>query len=126
MKKLVIAIIILSVILTAGILESVYIDKIFEQLDDRLLQLEEYIKIEDEQKSLDATRNMTAWWEKKRNFIEMFAFSPDIRAFSVALGETEGSLECGDFDNAMSKCQSLIVMSKNIHRILDFNAEDII
>ena len=36
------------------------------------------------------------------------------------------SLECDDYQNALSKVQSLIVMSSNIHRILDFNIEDIV
>ena len=58
--------------------------------------------------------------------MEMFTYSPDMRAFSVALAETEGSLECGDDMNALSKCQSLITMANNIHCVLDFNVADII
>ena len=53
-------------------------------------------------------------------------YSPDIRGFSVAVGETVGSLECGDYDNALSKIRSLQIMSQNIHNILDFNLADII
>ena len=53
-------------------------------------------------------------------------YSPDMRAFSVALAETEGSLECGDDKNALSKCQSLLTMAGNIHDMLDFNLQDIV
>ena len=49
-----------------------------------------------------------------------------MRAFSVALAETEGSLECGDDKNALSKCQSLLTMAGNIHEMLDFNLQDIV
>ena len=58
--------------------------------------------------------------------LELFSYSPDMRAFSVALAETEGSLECGDDKNALSKCQSLLTTAENIHSMLDFNFADII
>lgn len=125
MKRLVIALVILSLILTAGILETVFIHRIFDSLDERLYAVEALIKQESEQ-ALSSTRDLTDWWENKRKIMELFTFSPDIRAFSVALAEAEGSLECSDFANALSKIQSLMAMSKNIHQILDFNIEDII
>lgn len=125
MKKVILAVIILLVILTAGILENVYVDKLFDNLDNRLADMEELIIAQDE-RALDALNDTIKWWEERRQYAELFVYSPDIRAFSVALGETQGSLECDDFDNALSKIRSLQIMSKNIHNILDFNAADII
>jgi len=125
MKKVILAVIILLVILTAGILENVYVDKLFDNLDNRLADMEELIIAQDE-RALDAVNDTIKWWEERRKYAELFVYSPDIRAFSVALGETQGSLECDDFDNALSKIRSLQIMSKNIHNILDFNAADII
>lgn len=125
MKKVVLAIVILAVILTAGILENVYVDKVFHNLDSRLGELEKLIVAKDEG-ALDETDELITWWEERRKYAELFVYSPDIRALSVALGETQGSLECGDFDNALSKIRSLQVMSRNIHDILDFNIADII
>lgn len=125
MKKVVIALVVLAVILTAGILESFYIDDVFDELDARLNALEQAIHDENDI-SLDLTRDLETWWESKRKYMELFTFSPDMRAFSVAVAEIEGSLEADDYQNAMSKCQSLITMSRNMHLILDFNVEDII
>lgn len=125
MKKIVVALVIFAVILTLGILENMYIDKVFDQLDKRLFEIENALHNEDEI-ALALTKDLSLWWENKRKSVELFTFSPDIRAFSVALAEQEGSLECGDFVNAMSKCQSLISLSHNMHQILDFNIEDII
>ena len=125
MKKVIVAIVILVVILTAGILENVYIDKLFDGLDNRLASLEELIIAQDEG-ARESIESLQAWWEGQRKYAELFVYSPDIRGFSVALGETQGSLECGDFDNALSKVRSLQIMSRNIHNILDFNASDII
>lgn len=125
MKRVVVAVIVLVFIITGGILENVYITRTFDQLEERLINLKQLIADEDES-ALDELRDVTQWWEKRRMYIELFAYSPDVRAFSVALGETEGSLECEDYQNALSKCTSLIVMADNIGRLLDFNAEDII
>lgn len=125
MKKVILAISVLLVIITAGILENIYVHKTFDGLDERLTTLENSIKAEDEG-ALDEIHELSKWWEHKRDFLELMAYSPDVRAFSVALAETDGSLQCGDFDNALSKCQSLMIMSKNLRRLLDFNVEDIV
>lgn len=125
MKKVVFAIVLLAIIVTAGVLENFFVHRTFTQLDEKLVDLERSIISQDDD-ALEQMRALTEWWEKQRNYMELLAYSPDLRAFSVALAETDGSLQCGDFDNALSKCQSLMTMSKNIHRILDFNIEDII
>ena len=125
MKKVVLAIVILIIIVTGGILEDFYIHKTFSALDEKLTSLENSI-INQSEDCLDKTNEIFEWWEKKRMYMELFAYSPDIRSFSVALAETQGSLECKDYQNALSKCRSLIVMADNIKRLLDFNAEDII
>ena len=125
MKKVVIAIIILVAIIVAGILEAVYIDNVFGDLNRDLDTITEQVKNKDE-KALDSISALIDWWEKKRSYIELFAYSPDLRSFSTALAETKGSIECGDFENALPKCESLKTMSKNIHKVLDFNGLDII
>lgn len=125
MKKVVLAIVILIIIVTGGILEDFYIHKTFSALNEKLKSLENSI-INQSEDCLDKTNEIFEWWEKKRMYMELFAYSPDVRSFSVALAETQGSLECEDYQNALSKCRSLIVMADNIKRLLDFNAEDII
>lgn len=125
MKKVALAIVILIIIVTGGILEDFYIHKTFSALDEKLTSLENSI-INQSEDCLDKTNEIFEWWEKKRMYMELFAYSPDVRSFSVALAETQGSLESEDYQNALSKCRSLIVMADNIKRLLDFNAEDII
>ena len=125
MKRLAIAIAVLAVILAAGIAEAIYVDHVFADLEEQINALEAAIK-SPEDDALDEVRALTDWWEHKRRTLELFSYSPDIRAFSVALAETEGSLECGDDKNALSKCQSLLTTAENIHSMLDFNFADII
>lgn len=125
MKRFVIALVILAATITAGVLETVYIERTFDELDARINALEAAIKSPSDD-ALDEVKTLTDWWEKKRAAMELFTWSPDIRAFSVALAETEGSLECGDDKNALSKCQSLLTMSHNLRELLDFSPSDII
>lgn len=125
MKKVVVALLMLALIVTAGIIEHNYIEKTFSELDEKLGEIEQEIHLESD-KALDLTNQLIDWWESKRKVMELFTFSPDLRAFSVALAEQKGSLECGDFNNALSKCESLYSLSKNLHNVLDFNIEDII
>ncbi len=125
MKKIIIALLMLALIITAGVLEHHYIEKTFEELDNRLYEIEMEIHKESDL-ALTLTNDLVQWWQSKRKVMELFTFSPDLRGFSVALAEQKGSLECGDFNNALSKCESLYSMSKNLHDVLDFNAEDII
>ena len=125
MKKVIVALLMLTLIITAGIIEHNYIEKTFFELDDRLAKIEDAIHAESDD-ALTLTNELTEWWENKRKVMELFTFSPDLRAFSVALAEQKGSLECGDFNNALSKCVSLLSISKNLRGVLDFNIEDII
>lgn len=125
MKKVIVALLMLTLIVTAGILEHNYIEKTFTELDEKLNEIIYEINLESD-KALTLTNELVEWWEQKRKVMELFTFSPDLRAFSVALAEQKGSLECGDFNNALSKCVSLLSISKNLHDVLDFNVQDII
>lgn len=125
MKRFAIALVVFALIIAAGVTESVKVDRVFDELEDRICSLESAIK-DPSDDALDEVRTLSEWWEKERKKLEIFTWSPDMRAFSVALAETEGSLECGDDMNALSKCQSLLTMARNIRAVLDFNAADII
>lgn len=125
MKRFVIALVILALIITAGVLESVHVERTFGELDKRIAALEAAIKSPTDN-ALDEVKALSSWWEKRRAELELFTWSPDLRAFSVALAETEGSLECGDDKNALSKCQSLLTMSRNLKMLLDFSPSDVI
>ena len=125
MKKVIMALLLLTLIITAGILEHNYIEKTFDQLNEKIEEIESAIHAESEN-ALTLTNHLIDWWTSKRKVMELFTFSADLRAFSVALAEQKGSLECGDYNNALSKCVSLYALSKNLHDVLDFNIEDII
>ena len=125
MKRLAVAVAVLLAIIAAGAVEAVYVDKVFDELAGRISLLESAIK-DPEDDAIGEVRSLTEWWEKRPHILELFTYSPDMRAFSGALAETEGSLDCGDDENALSKCQSLLPLAGNIHDTLAFNLQDIV
>ena len=60
MKKVVVAIVILAVIVTAGILESVYVTRVFKEVDGKLADIESSIRLESED-ALQKTRALISW-----------------------------------------------------------------
>ncbi len=73
MKKVVLAIVILVIIVTGGVLEDFYIHKTFSSLNEKLVSLENSIKTQNDD-CIDKANEIFDWWEKKRMYMELFAF----------------------------------------------------
>ena len=80
MKRFVAALVILAAIVTGGVLEAVRVESIFDELETRIYALEEAIKSPDDD-ALDEVKTLTVWWEEKRKEMELYTWSPDMRAF---------------------------------------------
>lgn len=126
MSKVIVAIVILAVILTAGIIECVLVEQTFGELNEKLAEIKVLLTDENVPAALVKTNETIDWWESKRHKLELFSFSPDLRLMSVTLGETKGSLETDDIKNAMSKIESIFAISNNLKENLNFNLQDII
>lgn len=126
MKKIIIALIILAAILAAGILDHKHIDRVFDEFDERLYAIDTALKAGNEDEAEALTNDLVDWWDKKRLYVEIFAYSPDTRSISVTLGEIKGSLIADDVENAQSKVTSTLELVKNVHNMLDFNLSDIL
>jgi hypothetical protein len=124
--KIAVALILLAIILAAGIGECIFIERSFDELDGRLDVIKNFLILNQAERALDEVSKLADWWEDKKNKMELFTFSPDIRLLSVSIGETKGSLEIGDKNNAMSKIESIYNISHNLREILNFNLRDII
>lgn len=126
MNKVIVAIVILSIILTAGILECIFVENTFSELNVRLEEIKKSLQENNVAVALERTDSTIEWWEKKRHKMEIITFSPDLRLLSVSFGETKGSLESDDIKNAMSKIESIFCISNNLRENLNFNLQDII
>ncbi len=126
MKRIIFAVVILASILGAGIWENMYVHETFTEFDNQMNAVIVELKNENSDGALQKLNSTFAWWEEKKRILEIFSYSQDLRLISSCLGETKGSLEVGDMQNAMSKSVSILTISKYTHEILDFNIEDII
>lgn len=124
--KTVIAAVLLVVIIGFGVWETLFVDRVFGELDERLSSMKTRIDAEDCEGALEETTSAIEFWEDKRRVLELIAYASDLRAFSVAIAEVKGSLEKEDMENAASKTESLFSISHNLHDLLDFNVSDII
>lgn len=126
MKRFIVAMVVLAILITAGVLENLHVKKTFNEFDAKLAEINILVKDDDASAALEKTKALASWWQKEKDELECFAYSPDLRVISSNLGEIVGSLECEDTKNAMSKVESLKIISKNTRSILDFNLRDII
>ena len=69
---------------TQRVLEAVRVDAVFDELQCRISALEAAIKSPDDD-ALDEVKELSAWWEERRAELELFTWSPDMRALSYAL-----------------------------------------
>ncbi|MGN0796552.1 MAG: hypothetical protein ACI4MT_06370 [Christensenellales bacterium] len=126
MYKTIIAITVLALIITGGILDNMNVDKVFDEFDSKLLDLKVLVEDENKQASISLLKETTDWWADKKTKMEFYSYSQDLRLISSCLGETLGSLECDDFENALSKVESLLEISANTRDLLGVRIENIV
>ena len=126
MYKTIIAIAVLALIITGGILDNMNVDKVFDEFDSKLLDLKVLVENENKQASIRLLKETTDWWTNKKTKMEFYSYSQDLRLISSCLGETLGSLECDDFENALSKVESLLEISANTRDLLGVRIENIV
>ncbi len=126
MYKTIIAVIVLALIITGGILDNANVNKVFDKFDERLNDLRTLVEEENKQESIKLLKETDEWWSVQKSKMEFYSYSQDLRLISSCLGETLGSLECDDFENALSKVESLLSISANTRNLLGVRIENIV
>lgn len=126
MYKTIIAVIVLALIITGGILDNANVNKVFDEFDERLNDLRSLVEEENKQESIKLLKETDEWWSVQKSKMEFYSYSQDLRLISSCLGETLGSLECDDFENALSKVESLLSISANTRNLLGVRIENIV
>ncbi|MGN1096283.1 MAG: hypothetical protein ACI4QU_00365 [Christensenellales bacterium] len=126
MYKTIIAVIVLALIITGGILDNANVNKVFDEFDARLNDLRTLVEEENKPDSIKLLKETDEWWSVQKSKMEFYSYSQDLRLISSCLGETLGSLECDDFENALSKVESLLSISANTRNLLGVRIENIV
>ena len=70
MSKTIIAIVILALLITGGILDNMNVDKVFDQFDEKLNSLKTLVEAENKEESIKQLKETTAWWDDKKTKME--------------------------------------------------------
>ena len=93
--KLTLVILACMILIGGSIAETVYIDKTFDAFEKKvepLLCQEEY--------SFEEVNELSKWWAKKSETLEIFISVLQLNAITVTLGELEGAVRKEDYDSA--------------------------
>lgn len=93
--KLTIAIIVTVLLLGGGIWETIYIDRTFNEFEDKLSLL-----MEQEEYDLGDVKETGDWWYKRADRLEITIPHVQLTEITVTYGELIGAVENEDFDSA--------------------------
>lgn len=124
MKKLIFAIAGLMLIITAGVLEQIYIQKSYATMRDEAMELREKIVKKDDS-ALEAARELKNNWLKNRELMEAFTPHNETKEIVLRLAELEGYILTEDDKSATATIEIIIEIFENIPHLLGFHWEHI-
>ena len=126
MKRDIFAIIMLAIILAVGIYEDVYFNKLIEELDNFTYTIEEEIKNENTEKSIELCKNQDKIWEEKNKFLEIVFYNPNLKSVSLDIYEILGALEIDDLKSALARVYVLRKRIVALKETMSFSMASII
>lgn len=93
--KLTIALLVTVLLLGGGIWETIYIDRTFNEFEDKLSLL-----MEQEEYDLGDVKETGDWWYKRADRLEITIPHVQLTEITVTYGELIGAVENEDFDSA--------------------------
>jgi len=124
MKRLILAVSVLLIIVAMGVVEQVYIDKLF----NRTKAAAERVKAEvetDVESALPYAEELKEEWMKNRSFLEAFTPHNETKEMVLRIAELIGYIEAKDDKSAMATIAIIIEMCDNTPHILAFHWEHI-
>ena len=102
--KLWIALILTVILITGGILQEIYISRVFTDFSEKL---EEYRTVNTDDFDEGRLQEIYDWWEGKHKYLEAFVPHTQLNEVEMIYGELIGSVKIGDHDNAASLFERL-------------------
>ena len=70
MNRIIIAIVVVVLILTFGILNEVYIHNSFNEISLRCVEIRKHLEVKEYEKAKTLAKDSIDWWSKRRNILE--------------------------------------------------------
>ena len=124
MKRLILAIAVVLLIVTMGVLEQLYIDRLYTATENKAEKVKEEIE-RDVTGALPAARELKAYWLKKRSFLEAVTPHNETKEMILRIAELIGYIEAKDDKSALATVEIILEMCDNTPHILSFHFEHI-
>ena len=120
--RMVIAIVLFILLITGGILEEVYVSKLFTDFGDKL---DEVSNAQGGKYDLDKMQEVYDWWVKKTNTMHMFLPHNPLNDITLALGEMKGAVQSGDVESATAQHNRIHAIIDTLEETFSFSASNI-
>lgn len=125
MNRIIIAVVVIVLILTFGILNEVYINNSFEEITMRCEQIRVHIEDKEYEKAKGLAKDSVEWWHKRRNILELTCPHNEIKDFMTNLASLQGALYAENYQDALSLSLSLQEDAKTRLGLLRFAPKNI-
>lgn len=125
MNRIVIAVVVIILILTFGILNEIYINNSFKEISVRCEDIRNSIENKDYEKAKEMAKDSIAWWDKRRNILELTCPHNEIKDFMANLAALHGAIYAENYQDALSLSLTLQQDAKTRLGLLKFAAKNI-
>ena len=110
--KITITVIVCALIIAGSVVEYVYVNRAFDELETRLDKVMEY-----EEYPLEEVEELTEWWDQTSEWLEISVPVIQLNEITVTLSELCGAVEAEDYDTASALLTRIKAYSENISDI---------
>lgn len=107
MNRIIIAIVVVVLILTFGILNEVYIRNSFNDISVRCIEIRKHIESKDYEKAKSLAQDSIEWWNTRRNVLELTCPHNEIKDFMMNLTTLYGAIYAENYQDALAISLSL-------------------
>ena len=125
MKKIILVIVVTALIITAGVIEQVYVQRTFEELEVKAENIYVMLRDKNYTDALEYTANLKDWWYQKRDILELVSPNNDIKEIVREIGELEGSQLAMMYDDSITRSNVLQEMAKNSRNLLAYRWKNV-
>lgn len=119
--KLSIVIIAIVLILGGSIIENIYINKTFDEFENKLSHL-----MQQEEYDFGEIKAVSDWWDKKSDYLEIAISVVLLNEITVTLGELKGAVQNEDYDSASALLDRIYCYSVGIKDMYKLEIENIL
>lgn len=120
MKKIIIAISVLVIFITAGILEQIFIKKLFVKFGEEAEEIRALVENKNFALAHDKTLELQKSWEEKKHIVEAIISHNETKEITLRLAELEGYISAEDEKSAIATAAIAKDYCDNLIHILGF------